>query len=73
VLSLEVRIRTMSSHLRVTSPFVSVVCGAQYDLQQHNEKMSCEAMAQLLSNTLYYKRFFPTTPSTSLAGLDAKG
>ncbi|KAI3437592.1 hypothetical protein D9Q98_000045 [Chlorella vulgaris] len=39
----------------------------------HRKPMACPAMAQLLSNTLYQKRFFPFYTFNLCAGLDDEG
>lgn len=39
----------------------------------HGKPMSCKGTAQLLSNTLYYKRFFPYYTFNLCAGLDEEG
>jgi len=44
----------------------------QYE-QEHNEKMTTTAIAQLVSTLLYWKRFFPYYVSTIVAGLDEQG
>ncbi|KAJ2318986.1 Proteasome subunit beta type-6 [Coemansia sp. RSA 2681] len=46
---------------------------AQMYYHKHEKYMSAPAMAQMLSNTLYYKRFFPYYVFPILAGLDTKG
>jgi 20S proteasome alpha/beta subunit len=39
----------------------------------HNMKMSCSAVAQLLSVTLYYRRFFPYYAFCMVGGIDEDG
>merc|ERR1712060_222513 len=39
----------------------------------HGRPMSCIGMAQLLSNTLYFKRFFPYYTFNIVGGLDDEG
>lgn len=42
-------------------------------LHENNKPISTTALAQLLSISLYYKRFFPYYVSNILAGLDKDG
>ncbi|KAG2483964.1 hypothetical protein HYH03_017209 [Edaphochlamys debaryana] len=80
--------RDASMMLQLTDKVVVASAGMQADrkalhkllqarnvMYQHNHgrPMSVSAAAQLLSNTLYYKRFFPFYTFNLVAGLDEQG
>lgn len=59
------------------SDILAIVRQLNVDLEwyrhQHKKEISTAALAQLLSNTLYYRRFFPYYNSCLLAGIDEEG
>jgi len=80
--------RKSTKILQLTNKCVIASAGFQADMRtlhktlqsrnvmfQHNhaKPMSCTGAAQLLSNTLYHKRFFPYFTFNLLAGLDEEG
>ncbi|WIA18407.1 hypothetical protein OEZ86_001990 [Tetradesmus obliquus] len=80
--------RRSTKILQLTDKCVIASAGCQVDMKalqkllqsrnvmfQHNhgKPMSCKGAAQLLSNTLYYKRFFPYYTFNLCAGLDEEG
>ncbi|KAK9839406.1 hypothetical protein WJX81_000429 [Elliptochloris bilobata] len=80
--------RDSSLFLQLSDQLVIVTAGFQADSRTlhktlqtryvqyqfaHRRPMSVGAMAQLLGNTLYYKRFFPYYTFNLCAGLDAEG
>ncbi|GMH42034.1 hypothetical protein BSKO_09953 [Bryopsis sp. KO-2023] len=80
--------RDHSSLIRINDKCVIISSGFQADIRtlqkemqarhvmyqhQHSKPMSCSAMAQLLANTMYYRRFFPYYTFSLCAGIDEKG
>lgn len=80
--------RNQSKILRLSERCVVASAGMQADRQalhkmlhtrhvtyqfNHRKPMSVNAVAQLLSTTLYYKRFFPYYTFNLCAGLDEEG
>jgi 20S proteasome subunit beta 6 len=60
-------------HADVTDLYKILTYRAVMYKHNHGEEMSTIAAAQLLSNTLYYKRFFPYYALALVAGLDNEG
>ena len=50
-----------------------VFCSRQMYEHDNHKKMSCKAIASMLSSILYYRRFFPYYTYNVLAGLDDEG
>jgi len=80
--------RHMTKMCTLTNKTILVTSGMQSDMStlhkilktrmvryvyDHRKSMSTPAIAQMLSNTLYYKRFFPYYTFNVLGGIDEEG
>jgi 20S proteasome subunit beta 6 len=80
--------RDVPKLFKLTSHTVLATAGMQADSDQlrrvlswkitqyrhaHNKEMSTTSVAQMLGNTLYYKRFFPYYTFNVVAGIDSNG
>ncbi|KXJ23559.1 Proteasome subunit beta type-1-A [Exaiptasia diaphana] len=59
-------------HTRDSPKLYKLTKSTMYE-HEHGKKMSCPAIAQMLSTMLYYRRFFPYYTYNILAGLDTEG
>lgn len=86
--SYEIMSRTEPKLTKLNSQVVSAMAGfkgdattllknIEYKLEMykhdHNKEMTATAVAQMLSNSLYYKRFFPYYVNNIIGGIDAEG
>jgi 20S proteasome subunit beta 6 len=86
--SLSILTRGASKVARISDSAVFAASGFDGDLQQlqkilkssairyrqrHGRQMGASALAQMLSNTLYFKRFFPYYAFCLVAGIDGDG